>query len=202
MTTSGASTSLAKRPAGTRKCAQTTSGRGAACTALPQLEEPPLAARAPVEHRQVDVVPALAQRAHAERDERAEVGVARPGIHLRDEQDPHGLVGRSGVAAGRTRPTPRAGRCRSRRSCSGRRVRRASGGAGCRCRRRPRGRARGPPRRPPGSARRGPRRCVRVWRRSPSGSILCSSIGASVSAANRLTPTITRSPDSTSRCQR
>ena len=48
-----------------------------------------LAAAAPVEHRALDLVPArdelLLQPAH----EHAEVGIRGPGIHLRDEQDPH-----------------------------------------------------------------------------------------------------------------
>ena len=54
----------------------------------PQLEEAPLAAAAPVEHRELDLVPALAERQLQLRDEDAEVGVVGPRVHLRDEQDP------------------------------------------------------------------------------------------------------------------
>ena len=53
-----------------------------------QLEEPLLPARAPVEHRQVDLVPALAQRQLELPHEHAEVRVVRARVHLRDEQDP------------------------------------------------------------------------------------------------------------------
>ena len=89
VTTSGASTDEAIRPAGTRKCAQTTSGRRRRAHLPPQLEEPPLPAGAPVEHRELDLVPALAERhARAGATNDAEVGVVRPRVHLRDEEDP------------------------------------------------------------------------------------------------------------------
>ncbi len=89
VTTSGASTEAAISPDGTRKCAQTTSGRRRRPHLPPQLEEPPLPARAPVEDGELDLVAALAERELELADEDAEVGVGRPRIHLRDEQDPH-----------------------------------------------------------------------------------------------------------------
>ena len=193
----------ANSPDGTRKCAQTTSGRrGRADTACRSSRKRALAAAAPVEHRELDLVPALAQRVLQLRDERAEVGVGRPRVHLRDEQDPHQSPS-ARRAGGRTRPTPRAGRRRSRRPCSARAARRASDGAGCRCRA-PRSRTR--------VERRG------RFRRVPLGAHVRGSLdlaplglrvdpAAARSAAPRprrsaLTPTIGRSPDSTCCCQR
>ena len=54
-----------------------------------ELDVTPLAAVPVIEHGQVDVVPALAERVLHLRDEDAEVGVLRPRVHLRDEQDAH-----------------------------------------------------------------------------------------------------------------
>ena len=54
-----------------------------------ELDEAALAAAAPVEHREVDVVSALAQRTLHLADECAEIRIVRAGIHLRDEQDAH-----------------------------------------------------------------------------------------------------------------
>ena len=71
----------------------------------PQLEEAPLPAGAPVEHGELDLVPALAERALQLRHEDAEVGVVRARVHLRDEQDPHA----------RTVPSSRRRSARARR---------------------------------------------------------------------------------------
>ena len=67
-----------------------------------QLEEAALAARAAIEHREVDLVPAFAQHAHLLLDERAEIGVGRPRVHLRDDEDLHAVR-----PASRDRPRPR-----------------------------------------------------------------------------------------------
>jgi hypothetical protein len=64
--------------------------RGATDT-LSKLEVARLPAGAPVEHRKLDVVTALSQRTLAEGDERAEVGIVRPRVHLRDEEDAHAV---------------------------------------------------------------------------------------------------------------
>ena len=53
-----------------------------------QVAELPAGAR--VEHGELDLVAARDERALDLRDERPEVGRVRPGIHLRDEEDPHG----------------------------------------------------------------------------------------------------------------
>ena len=74
------------------------------------------------------------------RDERAEVGVGRPRVHLRDEEDPQ--ANRRGPVV--LAPLRRGGRRRSRRSCSARAARRASAGAGCPSRAPRRERARAP----------------------------------------------------------
>src|SRR5207247_9333990 len=55
-----------------------------------ELEVPTLAAAPAVEHGAVELVPPAAQGALDLGDEDAEVRVARAGVHLRDEQDPHG----------------------------------------------------------------------------------------------------------------
>ena len=54
-----------------------------------QLEEPQLAAGTMVEHCKVDVVSASTQRVHALRDEGSEIGIFRPRVHLRHEEDAH-----------------------------------------------------------------------------------------------------------------
>ena len=46
-----------------------------------------LAAGARVEHRALDLMPPVAERALDLSDERAQIGVVRPRVHLRDEQD-------------------------------------------------------------------------------------------------------------------
>jgi len=51
-----------------------------------------LPARAPVEHRPFDLVPAPRELALQLGNEDSEIGIARARIHLRDEQDSH-LVG-------------------------------------------------------------------------------------------------------------
>ena len=48
------------------------------------------AAGAPVEHGALDLVPAGRDGSLELGDEDAEIGVVRPGVHLRHEQDPHG----------------------------------------------------------------------------------------------------------------
>jgi hypothetical protein len=53
-----------------------------------ELEEATLAAASPVEHGQLDLVAAVAERVLELRDEGAEIGIRRPWIHLRDEEDP------------------------------------------------------------------------------------------------------------------
>ena len=53
-----------------------------------QIAQLPAGAR--VEHRALDLVAALGERALDLRDERPEVGVGRAGVHLGDEEDPHG----------------------------------------------------------------------------------------------------------------
>ena len=58
---------------------------GAPC----KLEVAQLAARTRVEHRVIDVVAAIDELPLDLGDEGAEVRRGRPGIHLRDEQDPH-----------------------------------------------------------------------------------------------------------------
>src|SRR5207247_1218190 len=62
--------------------------RGAAGVAC-EIEVAALPAGAPVEDGSLDVVAALRERALDLGDERPEIGIVRPGIHLRDEQDPH-----------------------------------------------------------------------------------------------------------------
>ena len=112
------------------------------------------------------------------RDERAEVRRVRPGVHLRDEQDPHATepmrsrhpARQRSLNARRRCPRGLAGCRRSRRSCSARGGLRAVGGAGCRCRARSRGPVRARPPRRRDCARRGRGRCARRWRCSPSGS--------------------------------
>ena len=52
-------------------------------------EETPLAARAPVEHRSLELVPARGELVLELGDEDSEIGIVRPRIHLRDEQDAH-----------------------------------------------------------------------------------------------------------------
>ena len=89
VTTSGASTSEANRPAGTRKCAHTTSGRAARRTRRRSSRNLALPPAAAVEHGKLDLVPAFAERALALRDEDAEVRVVGARVHLGDEQDPH-----------------------------------------------------------------------------------------------------------------
>ena len=89
VTTSGASRLDAISPAGTRKCAQTTSGRAARRTLRAQPEVAPLASGAAIEHGELELVAALAQRVGELGDEHAEVGIGRPGIHLRDDEDAH-----------------------------------------------------------------------------------------------------------------
>ena len=101
------------------------------------------------------------------------------------------------------RRCPRApgGHRRARRSWRGRRAPRAAAGAGSRPTPRPVAPPRPPPRRPPRRATRGAA-CVRArWARSISGSSRWSSTRSGSSDVKRLTPTITRSPLSTSRCQ-
>ena len=56
-----------------------------------ELEVAELPAGAPVEYGAVDLVPSRSERALELYDERAEVGVVGPRVHLRDQQDPHGL---------------------------------------------------------------------------------------------------------------
>ncbi len=48
-----------------------------------------LAARATVDHGEVELVPALAERDGKALDEDAEVGIGRARVHLRDQEDPH-----------------------------------------------------------------------------------------------------------------
>jgi hypothetical protein len=48
-----------------------------------------LAAATTPGHRKRDLVPPLPERSLDSLHERAEVGIVRPRIHLRDEQDPH-----------------------------------------------------------------------------------------------------------------
>ena len=62
--------------------------RCAACVAR-QLEVSELPSRSTVEHGAVDLVAPLHERALHLRDENAEVGVGRPRVHLRDEEDAH-----------------------------------------------------------------------------------------------------------------
>ena len=52
-----------------------------------------LAAAAPIENRALDLVPARDELFLQSAHEHAEVGIGRPRIHLRDEQDPHRQVG-------------------------------------------------------------------------------------------------------------
>ena len=87
-------------PLGTRKCAYTTSGRARTQRPLRECQVPQLPARARVEHCAVDVVPAREQLPFELRDEGAEIGSVRAGIHLRDEQDPHGASVCWGAVAG------------------------------------------------------------------------------------------------------
>src|SRR5207302_6603196 len=54
-----------------------------------ELEVAALAAGASVENGELELVAARLERAFGLGDERAEVGIVGPGIHLRDEQDPH-----------------------------------------------------------------------------------------------------------------
>ena len=56
-----------------------------------EIEVAALPACAPVENGPLDVVPPPGERALDLCDERPEVGIVGPGIHLRDEQDPHRL---------------------------------------------------------------------------------------------------------------
>ncbi len=58
----------------------------------PQLEVPLLPAGTPVEHGQVDLVAPLPERQLELAHEHAEIGVGRPGVHLRDEEDPQRLA--------------------------------------------------------------------------------------------------------------
>ena len=60
--------------------------------AVRKLGVPTLAARATVEDRELDLVPALAQRDLQLAHEDAEVGIVRAGVHLRDEQDAHAPI--------------------------------------------------------------------------------------------------------------
>ena len=70
----------ANSPDGTRKCAQTTSGVARRAHAAAQLEKPPLAAAAAIEHRELDLVPACAERvAPAGRRTTPRSGSAGPG---------------------------------------------------------------------------------------------------------------------------
>ena len=64
---------------------------GARCAArgARQLEVSALPARSAVDHRAVDLVASLRERALHLRDENAEVRVVGPWIHLRDEEDAH-----------------------------------------------------------------------------------------------------------------
>jgi hypothetical protein len=54
-----------------------------------EAEVAPLAAAAPVEHRAFDDVAAGRQLFLEPADEHTEIGVGRPGIHLRDKKDSH-----------------------------------------------------------------------------------------------------------------
>src|SRR5581483_1535653 len=83
-----------------------------------QLEVAALAARARVEHRELDVVAAVAQRELDLADERPEVGRTRPRVQLRDEQDPHVTPWARSAAPTRSRATapPRARAAPARRS--------------------------------------------------------------------------------------
>jgi hypothetical protein len=58
--------------------------------ALEQVEVAALPAGTAVEHRELDLVAARAERELDLAHERAEIGRAGAGVHLRDEQDPHG----------------------------------------------------------------------------------------------------------------
>src|SRR5205085_9108402 len=63
-------------------------GGGSGAPGEPEVTE--LAAAAPVEHGELELVPALAERDLEPPDEGAELRIPRARIHLRDEQDPHG----------------------------------------------------------------------------------------------------------------
>ena len=134
------------------------------------------ASAAPVDDGARELVPARLELALERGDERAEIRRVRARVHLRDEQDPHGL---STCSVRRTCPRARAGRRRSRRPCSGRGALRAAAGAGCRCRRPSRARARARSR-PPPALRSARTRAVRSrWRCSPAGSTRWSSTRSS-----------------------
>ena len=53
---------------------------------------PPLAAAAAVEHRALDLVPERGELPLEALRRNAEVGLLGGGVHLRDEQDAHGLA--------------------------------------------------------------------------------------------------------------
>ena len=200
VTTSGASTSEANRPAGTRKCAHTTSGRAALRTRRRSSRN-----RAFPPARRSSTASSISwPRSRSARSPCAtkapRSGSSGPGYIW--ETSRIRIAVSAARVRGRARPTRRAGRRRSRRSCSARAARRASGRAGSRVPR-PR-RARAASADAASSALRSARSAAvrSSWRRSASGSIACSSIGCSDSATYSLTPTITRSPDSTSCCHR
>ena len=172
----------------------------------PQLEEASLAAGPPVEHGQLDLVPARAERALALGDECAEIGVVRPRVHLRDERG----------CASRSAPRQRGTRSRSYSPHSSRRTPQISPTVH-RARKRLAHRQRAGSPSPRAASR---TRLERSRRRRgvplgahprafarPGGARRPDRSGAARSAprsgtAYTLTPTIARSPDSTCCCQR
>ena len=100
-----------------------------------ELEVAELSARARVEHGALDLVPALDECALDLRDECAEIGSVRAGIHLRHEQDPHprSVSCRSCPGSSTSRGWRRSSRCPSARRACARPCAASSTAGGARC---------------------------------------------------------------------
>ena len=164
----------------------------------PQLEEPLLPAGAPVEHGEVDLMAALAERRLELAHEHAEVGVGRPRVHLRDERGCaraqvsgalHRVVDAPLLAEHAADLADRAERTRAPRASA------AACSSVPRARLAHRGERRARRRRR--RARRAPAACARSGAARPPGRADAARSARSPSSTNALTPTIGRRPDST-----